>query len=117
MEEKISLDLQAEMRKKPGPYKVSIFPVSKKLERLISVNRYEGIDSVKMKLICEETRSVLAPICTRLDSYDLISKKNYVADRTLRKVSALLDKKQIEDLSLQDYVKRLDINIQKDLPF
>lgn len=116
MTEKISRELQVILIRSKGPHKVSIYPKpSDKLEGLVSVNRYEGISSERMQFIEEETRKLLAPICHQLEQYGLSIDIGYVLQVDLRKVSALLDKSQIESLALQDYVGEICPNVQKGL--
>jgi len=117
MADKITRELQVELRTRDGPFRVSVRGFSRKLDELVRVNRYEDMSSERLLAIGEETRRILSPICECLEGYGLIKDRNYVSDEVLRNVSALLTREQIENLALQDYVGIIDVNMQKGLPF
>ena len=117
MADKITPELQRQLRVGPGLFRVSIRVSSSKLDDLVRVNRYEGMSSERLLAISEETRRTLAPIGECLDSYGLVSGKTYVSNEDIRNVSALLTREQVADLSSQDYVGIIDVNIQRGLPF
>jgi hypothetical protein len=115
---KITSDLLIELGKGEGLFKVSIRPKSsERLDDLVSVTRYKGMSSERIRLITEETKRLLVPICSCLESYGLVQGKTYVPDEVIRNVSALLNKNQIECLADQEYVGQISPNFQKNLPF
>jgi len=118
MEDKITRELQIEMRRSAGPFRISIRPKSSDtLDQLVNVTRYEGMSLDRVRIIEEETQRLFVPVCTLLENYGLILGKTYVADSVLRNVSALLTKDQIVDLARQEYVLQISTNFQKGLPF
>ena len=117
MAEKITKELRIELGKHSGPYRVSIRPFSETLGDFVRVNRYEGMSEERSRKIAEVLDGLFSPICQRLDSYGLVLGRNYVPDLVIRNISALLSRDHIEDLALQEYVGKLDVNLQKGLPF